>query len=108
MEGELARLAAGRGDHVDVVVAVAIGGEGDPLAVGREAREDVAGLVVGEALDVGAVLIGDPDIAEVAEGDLALGVSGVAEQLHLRLRESGQQQRNRQQEHFTKHANLRD
>ena len=107
VEGELARLAAGGGNHVDVVVALAIGGESDPVAVGREARKDVARLVVGEALHAGAVLIGDPQVAQVAEGHFAVRIGGVAEQFHLRLGKRGQKQRNRQEERFSNHANLR-
>ncbi len=87
VEGNLARLAAGGGDDVHVVVALAVGGESDPVAVGREARVLVAGLVVGEAQDARAVFIGDPDVAEIAEGDFAFGVSGMAEKFHLRLGE---------------------
>ena len=34
VEGDLARFAAGHRDNVDVVVALAIRGEGDPLAIG--------------------------------------------------------------------------
>ena len=79
VESELLRLAAGGGDDVHVVVAVAVGGEGDPVAVGRVARIDVAGLVVGEALGVGSGIGGGPDVAQVREGDAAFGVCGVAE-----------------------------
>jgi hypothetical protein len=63
MEGKLLGLAAGCGDDEDVVIAVAVGGEGDPVAVRAVAGVDVAGCVVGEALDVGAVFIGGPDVA---------------------------------------------
>src|SRR5690606_21667640 len=36
--GELHRLAAAGRDHVDLVVAAVLAGEGDPAAIGREAR----------------------------------------------------------------------
>src|SRR5262249_28510852 len=70
-------LAAGGGDDEDVVVAVAVGGEGDPLAVGREARVGVAGAVDGEPLRARAVLVDQPQVAQVAEDDLAVVVIGV-------------------------------
>ena len=85
VEGELFRLATGGGDDENVVIAVAAGGEGDPVAIRREAWIDVARLVVGEAGDAAAVLVGDPEVAEVAEGDLAFGIGRVAEEFHLRL-----------------------
>src|ERR1039458_4670603 len=55
VKGQLTRLAAGGGNHKDVVVAFAIGGKGDPLAVRREARKLVARLVDRQAFDAGAV-----------------------------------------------------
>ena len=33
--------------------------------------------------EVGAVFVGDPDVAEIAEGDLTFGIGGMAEHLHL-------------------------
>src|SRR5262249_47114072 len=63
--------------------AVAVGGEGDPLAVGREARVGVAGAVDGEPLRGRAVLVGGPQVAEVAEDDFAVVVVGVAGELDL-------------------------
>src|SRR5207248_3471614 len=63
-----------------------------PLAVGREARVDVAGAVDGHALGVGTVLVDGPQVAEVAEDDLALVVVGMAGELDLDgLRRRGDQ-----------------
>src|ERR1039457_6095292 len=80
VEGELFGLASFRGDDVDVEIAVAVTGEGDPLAVRGEARVDIARGVGGDALDVGAGVVGGPDVTEVGEGDAALVVAGVADQ----------------------------
>src|SRR5436190_23670835 len=71
---EPARCAAGGGHDEDVVVAVAIGGEGDPAAVRREARVYFARPIVGDPLHVRAVLVRDPDVTEIAEGDLARAI----------------------------------
>src|SRR5262249_26911509 len=57
------------------------------------ARVDVAGLVDRQAARVGAVLLGGPQIAQVAEDDLAVVVVGVPGQLDWRglRRRPGQQ-----------------
>ena len=80
--------AAGRGDDVDVHVPLAVAGERDRAAVGREPGVDVARLVDGQALDVLAVLVGGPDVAQVAERDLAVVVVGITHQLRLARRQS--------------------
>src|SRR5205823_4674401 len=66
--------AAGGGHDEHVVVAVAVRREGDPLAVGGELGVGVAGGVDGEPAGVGAVVVDQPEVAEVAEDDLALVV----------------------------------
>src|ERR1700721_2551263 len=101
VERELPRLAAGGRDDVHIVVAVAVGREGDRGAIGRESRKLVARLVIGETQDVGAVLIGDPDVAQVAERNLAFGIGGMAQQLYLRLHQDGQQEYSGRQESFS-------
>ena len=78
MPGQAPRRASRRRDDEHVVVAVTIRREGDPLSVGREARIDVARPIVGQAQRTGAVLIRGPDVAEVAEGDPAGVVIGMA------------------------------
>src|SRR5262249_26978243 len=78
------------GDDEDVVAAVAIGGEGNLLAVGAEHGGDVVRLVHGHGAGDAPDGLDGPDIAEVAEGDqLAVGrdvgLAGEADGL-LRLR----------------------
>ena len=83
MEGKLPGLAAlGRHDE-DVKVAEAVAGKSDPFAVGREAGMNVAGGVNREPLRIGAVLVDQPEVAQVAEDDLAVVVIGVADELDL-------------------------
>ena len=84
MPGQLLWFAARGGDHIDPVVAFAIGREGDPLSIRRETRVDLTGGIVGEASDAGAVFIGNPDVSQVAERYLSLRIGGVAEEFHLR------------------------
>ena len=69
MKGQLLCRAAAGGNDKDIEVAVAVAGKSDPLSIGREARIDVARFVHGQALDVLAVLISGPDVAEIAEDD---------------------------------------
>src|SRR5579884_3400462 len=107
MKRELARLAALSGHDVHIVVAGPIRRKCDPGAVRREAGVDVAGPVVGESLDPGAVFVCHPDVAQIAEGDLALRVRGIAEQLCLRGSESREQQQNSRQKGLGDHSSLR-
>ena len=94
--GEQPRRAPFGRDHVHLLVAFVLAGEGDPLSVGR---------VLGELLDArvrreprgGAALRGDrPDVARVAEGDAVARDVGIAQQLRLREcrrgEESGREQ----------------
>ncbi len=90
VEGKLPGLAARGGDRVDVVIPFAVRGERDRRAIRREARIDFARRVIGEPLDIGTVLVGDPDIAQVAESHLAFGIARIAQQLSLCLRKNGQ------------------
>ena len=109
VESELLRLAASGGDDVHVVVAVAVGGEGDPVAVGREPRIDIASLVVGNALDARAGVAGDPNVAQVAEGDAAFVVRRVAQQLHVARNGDGEDQAGKGGECVVAHGrNLRE
>src|SRR5206468_8408081 len=80
MEGQLLRgPSLGRHDE-DVQAAGAVARKRDPLAVGREARVDVARLVDRQAADVLAVLVRGPDVADVRERDLSRTVMRVASQ----------------------------
>ena len=56
-------------DDENVVAAVAIGGEGDPFAVGAEDRVDVMLFVHGDMAGRRRRWSHHPDVAEVAEGD---------------------------------------
>src|SRR4029079_12903845 len=89
------RRAAADGNDEHVVVAVAVRRKGDPLAVGREPRIDLARQVVGDTVRIAAVLVGGPDVAEIAEGDLAGVIVGMAGQPYRR----GGERRGRQREY---------
>ena len=69
------------GIEEDVGVAEAIARERDPAAVRREARERVARDVRGEPLRIRSVLVRDPDVAVVAEDELALADVRIAGEL---------------------------
>lgn len=53
----------------DVEVAVAVAGKSDPLSVRRKTWIDVARFVHRQALNVLAVLVCCPDVAEITEND---------------------------------------
>ena len=95
VEGELARFAAFGADDVNVVISRAVGGERDPISVRRKAWIDLAGDVVGQTPDAGAIVVRDPDVPEIAEGDAAFGISGVAQQFGLGEGEGGKRQNGR-------------
>lgn len=69
VEGKLTRLAAGRGNHIHVVVAGAIAGECDPLPIRREAWGEVIGNVCRQTVAVGPVGIGHPNVIVIGERD---------------------------------------
>src|SRR5215831_17357237 len=79
VEGELLRLAAAGGHHIDIVVAGARGREGDPLAVGREARMRIVCRMHRETVRIAPVVFQHPQIAAVAEDNpsaRAVGMPG--------------------------------
>src|ERR1700730_13980440 len=80
MERELLRLAAFGRNDVHVQVSVAVARERDPFAVGREARINIPRGISRYSLDVGAVVVGGPNVAQVRERDTALVVARVADQ----------------------------
>src|SRR5262249_48620645 len=86
VEGQLFGRTALTGDDKNVVIAVAIGGEGNPLAIGREAGIDVPRGVHRDPLYIAAIFIGDPDVAEITEGDFAIVIAGMAQQLYFGYR----------------------
>src|SRR4029078_823437 len=69
--GQADRRSTGRRNDKDVVIAIAVRRECDPASVRRESRVDLTGAVVGDSLNAGAVLVGGPDVSEVAECDAA-------------------------------------
>ena len=73
MPGQPRRLAPLGGDHVDVVVAVVAGREGDVLAVGREIRVLLLAGVRRHPPGILAVGIGHPDVVGIGERDLPFG-----------------------------------
>ena len=74
---------AGGGNQIDVHVSLAIGGKRDRSSIRREPRMDVARRVDGEPLNVLAVFVGGPDVAEISESDLAGVIIGIAHQFRL-------------------------
>ncbi len=78
MIGQLFCGAAAGGHQVNVEIAVAIAREGDPFSVWREASVNVARSIDSQALDVLAVFVGGPDVAEIAEDDAAVVVMRIA------------------------------
>ena len=64
------RLAAHGGDDEDIIAAVPVGAEGDHPAVGAEDRVNIVGFVHGHRPGNAADGLDNPDIAEVAEGNL--------------------------------------
>jgi len=52
MPGQALRLAAGHRDHVDIGIAVVVGGKGDALSIGREHRGVLVGGGRGQATRV--------------------------------------------------------
>jgi hypothetical protein len=87
MERQPLRRAAGRRHHEDVVIAVTVRRERDPLAVGGKPRVDLARDVIGHAVRVAPVLVGGPDVAEIAERDLSGVVIRMPRQFHRRRAE---------------------
>src|SRR6266852_3378890 len=100
MKRKLFGPAALGGNHKDVIVAVAIGGESNPLAVGRKPRIDVARAVHSQTLDIAAVLIRYPDITQVAERDFAIVITGMAQQLDFSRAPSCKEHQKRKDELF--------
>ena len=62
LRGQLRRLAAGRRDHIDLPLAVAIAGEGQPARIGRPLRPAAALLAAGQLVPFAGGGDGDPDL----------------------------------------------
>ncbi len=93
--GQLLRLAAGGRHDVDLLVAVVLPGEGDPLPVGGEAREQLHARVGGDPGGLAAGGWRRPDVTAVGEGDPVAADGGEPEQLRLgRGGQRGEQQGN--------------
>ena len=84
IESQLPGLAALSGHHVDVEIAVVLAGEGDPFAVGRKFREQLAPGIGGDAARVAARARGQPKIAAVHENNLVFIDVGKAHQAAFR------------------------
>ena len=91
VEGELLRHAAGRRHHVDLLVAVVLPGEGDPLAVRRELGEQLEPRMRRDPARRPPLGRRRPQIAGVGEHDLVLVDVREAEQLGLGGRCAGGQ-----------------
>ena len=84
IEGQLPRLAAIGGHHVDLFIAVVLAGEGDPLAIGRELREQLDAGMRGQARGGAARRVDHPQIAAVGEDDAVVVDVRKAQELGLR------------------------
>jgi hypothetical protein len=84
IEGQLLGLAAIRGHDVDLLIAVVLAGEGDPLAVGRELREQLDAGVRGQARGRAAGRVHQPQVAAVGERDAVIVDVRKAQELGLR------------------------
>ena len=82
---QLFRHAAGRRNHVHLLVAVVLAGERDPRAVGRKLREQLEPVVRGQARRGTAVRRREPQIARIAEDDFVAVDVGEAQELRLRV-----------------------
>ena len=80
MIGEAPRFAARGGNDEDVVVAVVVGGVGDPFAIGGKVGVAFRSDAGGEALRIAALAADGPDIARIAECDLVAADGGVPDQ----------------------------
>src|SRR5208337_4362677 len=67
IKSKLLGNADGDGDDVDLLIAVVLAGEGDPLAVGREFREDFDAGMRGEAGGQAAGGGSEPEVAGIGE-----------------------------------------
>ena len=83
MPGQPPRLAARGGDHVDVVVAVIVAREGDPLAVGGELGLALVAHEPGETSRLAAAGGDRPQVASLHEDDRVAVDVGIAQQTHV-------------------------
>src|SRR5438094_4678259 len=96
MKGQLLRRAAGRGNDEHIQIPIAVARKSDPLAVRRKLGIRVARFVYRQALNVLAVFISRPDIAEIREGNAAVVVAGIAHQLCFASKSERRQRENEQ------------
>ena len=98
--GQAGRRTASDGDRVGIDVAVVLGAEGDGLAIGRKARQGLDAQIAGQAADVFAVEVADPEIFGIDKGHVILadgrlheqpGVVAVGLGLQARQRKRGEQ-----------------
>ena len=99
--GQAHGLAAGRGHHVDVGVAVVLARERHQAAVGREMGIGLGAGEGGQAPGVAAVAVDDPDVVGVHEGDLRGAHVGHAQQQGF-LVGGGRRQGDRNEQQATK------
>src|SRR5579884_973161 len=66
---ELLGNAAGDGNHVNLLIAVVLTGESDPLAIGRELGEELDPGMGGESRREPAGGRGEPEIAAIRKDD---------------------------------------
>ncbi|MNT41686.1 hypothetical protein D3C72_1780550 [compost metagenome] len=79
MEGQAARHAAGRRDHIHVDIAVDIRAIRDQAAVGREHGVGLVAQVGRQAPRAAAIKVGQPQIARIDEGDVTAGDGRLAQ-----------------------------
>ena len=91
MEGKLLGGAAFSRNDKHVIVAVAVGGKGNPFSVRGKSWINVTRFMHGNALYIGSVFIRDPYVAKITESNFSIVITGMTQQLHFRQRECAEQ-----------------
>ncbi len=104
VEGQLARLAPGRGHHPDLARSGVLGGVGEPAPVRRKLRVKLLALVGSQALRDPARRKRGVDIPAVDEGDLVAVDVGEAQQPGVLGHERGRAEQRKHQEQQRSHA----
>ena len=80
MGRKLLRVPAAGRNQINIEVSVAFTRESDPLSIGREAPVNIARPVHGQALNILAILVGGPDVSEIAEDNPTVVIMRIAHQ----------------------------
>jgi hypothetical protein len=74
--GQAAWLTTGRGNHVDIEIAVILAGESDLAAIGRVVRAELPADTAGQPAGLAAIAADGPQVAGIAEGDVRAAERG--------------------------------